>query len=87
MTESRMAMPEDYELAKRENARGRLGVNWGMTGVHGGPSSFAEKSGWNLPLFLGLKKAFIKKMLESEANFEAALVYSGIDVYISKDTH
>lgn len=85
MTESRMAQPEDYDLCLREHARGRLGVNWGMSGVHGQPSSFAKQVGWRLPTFWGLKKAFVKKMLETPENFEAAITSSGIDVYVSGD--
>lgn len=76
-----MARPEHYAAAIRAHRDGQLGVNWGMSGAIA-VASWAQEQGWDIPNFFGIKKAFIKRMLQSEADFELALVQSGIDVYL-----
>jgi len=80
MEETRMAMPEDRLAAIRARREGKLGVNWGMYETSSA-RAFAEEQGWDMPS-MEFKAAFIKKMLESDENFELALTKSGIDVYI-----
>jgi hypothetical protein len=84
MSEPVFLMPEERLRAIRAHEQGKLGVSWG---IHGNGAwqvrDFAEKHGWPTPLF-GFKKAFIAKMLESDENFELAVMNSGIDVYIPK---
>ena len=71
-----MLSPGDRLRAVQAHSEGSLTVSWWSTTRNG-----ARKLGWPTPFF-GWKRAFIKRMLASDENFERALIESGIDVYI-----
>ena len=84
MKEPRMARPEDRQAAIRAFKQGKLGITWHPSSGTWPARDFAKAQGWPAPLW-GFKKAFIKKMLESDENFDLVLIRSGIDVYIPNE--
>ena len=67
--------PVDYERAKEAHRRGTLKIRSVAYAL-----DHAHQSGWSMPPIFW-KRPFIRKMLETPANFYNAFSQGGVDVY------
>jgi hypothetical protein len=80
MGKGRFLGREERLEAIRAHERGKLFIHFSPKG---GAYEFAKKHGWPTPFFGSFKKAFMKKMLESDENFKLAMIELDVDVYVS----
>ena len=79
LMQQKLARPEDWLLTVEAFKEGLINVNLNLQGHS--TRKWAREKHWPSPWF-GFKKAFIRKMLENDENFTAALESGGVEVWI-----